>query len=161
MEIYTILSSPLGKLTLSCDENCITGLWMEGQAHFAATLTGDAKRDDHPLLQQAKQWLDAYFAGERPEPLPLKPKGTPFQTLVWQLLSEIPYGHTVTYGQLAALAAQRMGRQILSAQAIGNAVGRNPISIFIPCHRVVGIKDPTAYAGGAERKKFLLSLEKD
>lgn len=159
MEIYTTYLSPIGELTVSCDGTHITGLWLQGQAHFAATLSTNAQKADHPLLTQAKQWLDGYFAGQRPGKLPLKPRGTPFQQLVWQLLQDIPYGNTVTYGQLAGIAASRLGRETMSARAIGNAVARNPISILIPCHRVVGKKDLTGYAGGLERKQFLLTLE--
>ena len=113
------------------------------------------------VLSKTKQWLDDYFAGCSPDfAPPLKPQGTPFQELVWQLLLGIPYGATTTYGELAQAVARRLGKSCMSAQAVGQAVGKNPIAIIIPCHRVVGTKGQlTGYAGGLERKEFLLALE--
>jgi methylated-DNA-[protein]-cysteine S-methyltransferase len=130
---------------------------MEGQAY---TLEGQRAGND-PVLEAARTWLENYFAGERPEPqqLPLNPKGTEFQKRVWRLLLEIPYGQVTTYGALAAKLAQERGGK-MSAQAIGGAVGRNPISIIIPCHRVIGANGRlTGYAGGLWRKQALLRLE--
>ena len=113
------------------------------------------------VLAKTKRWLDGYFAGRRPDfAPPLKPQGTPFQELVWQLLLGIPYGATTTYGELAQAVARRLGKERMSAQAVGQAVGHNPIAVIIPCHRVVGSKGQlTGYAGGLERKKALLELE--
>ena len=113
------------------------------------------------VLSKTKQWLDDYFAGRRPDfAPPLKPQGTPFQELVWQLLLDIPYGATTTYGELAQAVAQRLGKERMSAQAVGQAVGHNPIAVIIPCHRVLGKNGQlTGYAGGLERKKALLALE--
>ena len=115
-----------------------------------------------PVTAAAADWLDRYFAGKRPDPseLPLKPEGSPFRQAVWQLLLEIPYGQVTTYGQLAKKMAELMGRQSMSAQAVGGAVGHNLISIIIPCHRVVGTDGSlTGYAGGLEKKIRLLELE--
>ena len=113
------------------------------------------------VLSKTKRWLDGYFAGRRPDfAPPLKPQGTHFQELVWQLLLDIPYGATTTYGELAQAVAQRLGKERMSAQAVGQAVGHNPIAVIIPCHRVVGKNGQlTGYAGGLERKKALLALE--
>lgn len=155
--MYTIVDSPLGALTLTSEDRYLTGLWMEGQAY---TLEGQ-KPGNSPVLEAARAWLGDYFAGERPEPawLSLSPKGTAFQKRVWQLLLEIPYGQVTTYGALAAKLAQERGGK-MSAQAIGGAVGRNPISIIIPCHRVIGANGGlTGYAGGLWRKEALLRLE--
>lgn len=148
-----VCDSPLGPLTLTSDGAALTGLWFSGQKASPAILP--PKDDNHPIFLQTKDWLARYFAGTAPAPqeLPLAPKGTPFCRKVWQLLCEIPYGGTVTYGVLA--------QQLTTApRAIGNAVGRNPISIIIPCHRVVGANGAlTGYAGGLTRKTYLLTLE--
>lgn len=153
--IYTVLSSPLGPLTAAAEGGALTGLWLEGQKYFAATLAPDAcRQDDASLFQALARWLADYFDGGRaPCPLPLAPGGTPFQQRVWAALREIPYGTVVTYGDLA--------RNLGSApRAVGGAVGRNPLSIVIPCHRVVGGGGAlTGYAGGIDRKRFLLTLE--
>ena len=155
-------SSPLGELLLAADETGLTGAWFEGQKYFARTLTGERIERETSVLAEAKRWLDRYFSGEAPDRLPpLHPQGSDFQKAVWELLVRIPYGRTVTYGELAAaLAAQQQGRARMSAQAVGGAVGHNPISILIPCHRVVGSDGSlTGYAGGVERKARLLQLE--
>jgi len=162
--VYTTdYASPVGVLTLASDGVNLTGLWMAGQRYFAATLTGQREnRDGLPVLLAAKVWLERYFAGEKPSAaeLPLALRGSPFRQTVWQLLREIPYGEVTTYGALAQEAASRLGRETMSAQAVGGAVGHNPISIIIPCHRVVG-KDGslTGYAGGLAVKTALLRLE--
>ena len=153
---YAEYPSPLGTLLLICEENALTGLWMNRQAPSAGS------REDHPVLKQVVLWLDSYFRGE-PEPIrfPLEPKGTPFQKQVWQILLEIPYGQTRSYGDIAREMAGRLGKETMSAQAVGQAVGKNPISILIPCHRVVGAKGQlTGYAGGLEKKIWLLHHEK-
>lgn len=151
--------SPVGQLTLAADGQAITGLWLEGQKYFCAGLSEYVKEKDLPAFQQAEAYLAAYFSGSPLPPLPpLRPAGTAFQRAVWALLAEIPYGQTRTYGALAA-ELRRRGTSA-APRAVGAAVGRNPISILIPCHRVVGAGGSlTGYAGGLERKRFLLELE--
>ena len=146
--------SPVGVLTLAGEGESLAGLWLEGQKYFGAGLELAAE-GGAPALEAAKDWLDRYFAGERPAPSELKlaPVGTAFQRAVWAQLCEIPYGQTVTYGELAKCLSS-------SARAVGSAVGRNPISIIVPCHRVLGADGSlTGYAGGVERKKWLLFHE--
>ena len=153
MDLISRYDSPLGEIVLAADGDALIGLWFAGQAHFGAGLR-EAADGDCAVLREAKAWLDAYFAGKTPESTPkLAPRGTAFQQKVWAELLRIPRGGTVTYGELA----ERLGSH---ARAVGGAVGRNPISILIPCHRVVG-KDGslTGYAGGTERKKALLQIE--
>lgn len=156
----TTLPSPLGPLTLASDGAAITGLWLAGQKYFASTLDIHASpAPDLPVFGQAAAWLTAYFTGAPlPAMPPLAPSGSPFRQAVWALLREIPYGATTTYG---ALAQALRARGIAAApQAVGGAVGHNPISILIPCHRVVGADGSlTGYAGGVEKKRFLLKLE--
>ena len=163
MNYSTSYSSPVGKLFLATCENQLVGLWQEGQKYFPKeeALKG-IKAKDIPVLKAAKQWLDHYFLGEQPHPsqLPLAPFGSAFRQEVWSLLCEIPYGKVVSYGELAKEVAARMGRQSMSAQAVGGAVGHNPLSIIIPCHRVVGSTGSfTGYAGGLATKKKLLEWE--
>ena len=153
MDLLSYYASPLGEIVLAADGDALIGLWFSGQAHFGAGLRG-AEEGDCAVLREAKAWLDDYFAGKAPETLPkLRPRGTEFQKKVWAALMRIPRGETVTYGALA----EKLGSH---ARAVGGAVGRNPISIMIPCHRVVG-KDGslTGYAGGTERKAALLKIE--
>jgi len=159
--MFTItLPSPLGPLTLASDGAAITGLWLAGQKYFASTLDIHASpAPDLPVFGQAAAWLDAYFSkAPLPAMPPLAPSGSPFRQAVWALLRKIPYGATTTYG---ALAQALRARGIAAApQAVGGAVGHNPISILIPCHRVVGADGSlTGYAGGVEKKRFLLELE--
>lgn len=154
--------SPLGVLTLVCDETekALAGLWLYGQKYFLSGLEKLPPRGDPPIFAQARDWLDRYFAGAKPESgeLPLSPEGSEFQRAVWAELEHIPYGTTTTYGGLAA-ALNREGRKT-SPRVVGGAVGRNPISIVIPCHRVVGADGTlTGYAGGVERKEWLLRHE--
>lgn len=148
-------SSPLGMLTVAAEENLITVLVIDGQKYMERHLKGKTIEREAPILKQAEQWLDRYFSGEKPDPaeLSLSPKGSEFQKRVWKELLKIPYGMTDTYGGIA----ERLGS---SARAVGSAVGRNPISILIPCHRVLGRDGSlTGYAGGVENKKKLLELE--
>ncbi len=151
-------ASPVGELLLASRGEALTGLWLEGQRYYCAGLTGEGvPRDDLPVFAAIRAWLDAYFRGENPDlaGIPLAPEGTPFQREVWRELLKIPYGGTDTYGGIAA----RLQRPS-SARAVGGAVGRNPISILIPCHRVLGADGSlTGYAGGVERKRALLALE--
>lgn len=154
--------SPLGALTLASDGEALTGLWLPGQKYFAAGLPPDAAEgSDLPVFRQTAAWLAAYFAGEELPPMPqLRPEGTAFRQVVWALLSDIPYGETVTYGDLAAQLQKR--GLFASPRAVGGAVGHNPISILIPCHRVLGAGGRlTGYAGGLAAKEALLTLEKE
>lgn len=154
--------SPLGPLLLAEKDGGLMGLWIEGQKYFPTQREGWEEQPDAPALVSAAQWLDAYFAGQAPSPgtLPLRPEGSAFRLAVWKLLCEIPYGQVTTYGALAIKLAASRGVPHLSAQAVGGAVGHNPLSILIPCHRVVGADGSlTGYAGGIERKKALLTLE--
>ena len=153
--------SPLGRILLAADERGLTGLWFEGQKYFARTLSTECEERETPALADAAHWLDVYFSGHEPDfTPPLHPAGTPFQRTVWALLGQIPYGETTTYGALAQTLAARVGLASMSAQAVGGAVGHNPVSIIVPCHRVVGADGSlTGYAGGIERKIVLLCLE--
>ncbi len=155
--------SPLGRILLASDGESLTGLWFAGQKHFAKGLARAAEERELPVFQTACRWLDIYFSGQQPDfSLPLHLQGTVFQQQVWQILRTIPYGKTMTYGQLAAILAQKRGLTHMSAQAVGSAVGSNPISVVVPCHRVVGANGSlTGYAGGLERKKALLALEQE
>lgn len=156
MTYYTYFSSPVGNITAVCRDGAITHLRLEGQREIP--LTQAARKDDEPVLLELRQWLEDYFAGKNPDApsLPLVPSGTPFQMAVWEKLRQIPYGQTVTYGQIA----RSMGKERMSAQAVGQAVGRNPISILIPCHRVIGANGSlTGYDGGITKKITLLTLE--
>lgn len=155
--------SPVGRLTLASDGLNLAGLWMEGQKYFGGTVPGEMRLNEElEVFSRAKDWLDRYFNGKKPEPseLPLAPVGGEFRQTVWELLCEIPYGELTTYGQIAREAAKRLQRESMSAQAVGGAVGHNPISIIIPCHRVVGTGGSlTGYAGGLDKKIWLLKHE--
>lgn len=161
----TIYQSPLGDITLACDEQGenLVGLWLAGQKyHGGAAAKKQVNKCDSPVLQRTMLWLERYFAGEEPNisELPLAPGGSEFRQSVWQILCEIPYGEVVTYGDIAKRIAVKQNRQGMSAQAVGGAVGHNPISIIIPCHRVVGADGSlTGYAGGIKTKIKLLELE--
>ncbi len=162
MQYTTEYASPLGSMLLSADDTGITGVWFTGQTYYARGLAPNTISQETPVLQEAKLWLDIYFSGQEPDfVLPLHPVGTVFQQTIWQLLSGIPYGETISYGKLATMYAQQQGLHSMSAQAVGNAVGKNPISILIPCHRVVGNRGQlTGYAGGIDKKAKLLQLER-
>ena len=146
---------------LAADETGLRGLWFDGQKYFARDLSAERIEQNTPALTEAKRWLDIYFAGKEPDFLPpLHPTGSAFRRRVWDLLLRIPYGQTVTYGQLAQQLAAQQDLAHMSAQAVGGAVGHNAISIIIPCHRVVGTGgNLTGYAGGIDRKVQLLTLE--
>lgn len=154
-------ASPIGVLMLASDGDNITGLWMKEQKYFASTLGKNAGEKKLPVFIEAKNWLDSYFNGENPSmTLPLRPEGSGFRQAVWDMLCAIPYGSVVTYGDIAKAMAAKAGLSTMSAQAVGGAVGHNPISIFIPCHRVVGTNGSlTGYAGGIDKKILLLNLE--
>lgn len=153
--------APLGRILLAADEAGLTGLWFDGAKYFADGLPAERTEQETPILSETRRWLDLYFAGKNPGFLPpLHPVGSAFQQAVWALLLQIPYGQTVTYGELARQLAEKHGRPRMSAQAVGGAVGHNKISIIIPCHRVVGTGGSlTGYAGGIDRKVQLLALE--
>lgn len=163
MIYYAKYKSPLGLITIAGSENALSGLWIEGQKYYAETVKEEmVEKSDLPVLQAAKQWLDDYFAGKKPDinSLPLAPQGSEFRRSVWKILCEIPYGETITYGDISKQIAAKMNRETMSSQAVGGAVGHNPISIIIPCHRVVGSGgNLTGYAGGLNIKIKLLELE--
>lgn len=163
MYFSTTYESPVGELTLASDGKDLCGLWLEGQKYHGATIPEPMHKDDGAEpFGQARAWLDSYFAGNNPDPatLPLAPIGSEFQKLVWQLLLEIPYGGLSTYGDLAKEVAVRRNGKRTAALAVGGAVGHNPISIIIPCHRVVGADGSlTGYAGGLGKKTWLLEHE--
>lgn len=153
--------SPLGGILLAADETGVTGLWFDGQKYFARGLSAERVERDTPALSAARRWLDIYFTGREPDFIPpLHPIGSGFRQSVWELLLQIPYGQTATYGQIARQLAAKAGLPHMSAQAVGGAVGHNEISIIIPCHRVVGTNGSlTGYGGGIARKVKLLELE--
>jgi methylated-DNA-[protein]-cysteine S-methyltransferase len=156
------IESPLGALTVSSDGRNICGLWIEGQKYFGKTLGKDVSEQDLPIFEDVQRWLAVYFSGGEPGfTPPLMPKGSLFQKLIWSSLCKIPYGKTTTYGELAKQFEQAGGGNRTSARAVGGAVGRNPISILIPCHRVIGKNGGlTGYAGGVAVKIKLLELER-
>lgn len=154
--------SPLGGITIAAEEGALTGLWFDGQKFFGDTLCEVSEEKELPIFAQCDRWLDIYFSGKEPDLAPpIRLHSTSFRMDVWKILREIPYGKTVTYGEIAAEMARRRGLVRMSAQAVGNAVSRNPISLIVPCHRVVGANGAlTGYAGGIEKKAKLLALEK-
>lgn len=153
--------SPLGTILLAADDEGITGLWFESQKYFAAKLDAENEERETAAITAACAWLDEYFAGMQPETeVPLHIEGTPFQKEVWEILLSIPYGETMTYGEIAQRIAKARGLERMSSQAVGGAVGHNGISIIVPCHRVVGSNGSlTGYAGGISKKVQLLKLE--
>ena len=161
----TVFPSPIGILTLACgsDGKTLAGLWLEGQKYHGDTIPEAlTTKNDMPIFTAAKKWLYKYFAGEKPaiSELPLAPIGGEFRQGVWNILCEIPYGEVITYGDIAKKMAKKMNKGSMSGQAVGGAVGHNPISIIIPCHRVVGSNGSlTGYAGGVKTKIKLLELE--
>ncbi len=162
MEYTNEYVSPLGKILLASDGHALTGLWFEGQKYFAAKLERDHEEKDLPVFAQVAEWLALYFNGKNPAfTPPLTLKGTPFQKEVWEAMLAIPFGQTTTYAKIAAEIARRRGLASMSAQAVGSAVAHNPISLIIPCHRVVGSDGSlTGYAGGIEKKEWLLAMER-
>ena len=150
-------SSPLGSITMASDGTSLTGLWFDGQKFFGSTLPPVTETGDLPVFEETRRWLDLYFQGKQPDfTPPLTLEGSPFRQAVWKILLTIPYGHTMTYGGIA----RQMGNTKMSAQAVGGAVGHNPISIIVPCHRVLGSGGClTGYAAGIAVKQALLDLE--
>ena len=161
MQYTSQYQSPLGEILIAADEKGLTGLWFFGQKYFALHLDKENVVEETKILKDTKKWLDVYFSGKEPSfKLPLHLTGTDFQNEVWKILCSIPYGKTMTYGQIANILAKRRGIAKMSAQAVGGAVGHNEISIIVPCHRVVGSQGSlTGYAGGIDRKIALLKLE--
>lgn len=162
MNYYSYYQSPLGQLTLASDGEFLVGLWFDGQKYDKATLSADKEKNDTiPIFQRTKAWLDEYFKGNDPGEIPpIKLTGSSFRKMVSEIMLSIPFGKTVTYGQIADEVARRTGRQKMSSQAVGGAVGHNPIGIIVPCHRVVGTSGSlTGYAGGIDKKIFLLVNE--
>ena len=153
-------ASPLGGMTLVSDGTALVGLYFDGQKYAAEGLDATRTQKNLPIFEEARRWLDVYFSGRKPDfTPPTAPAGTAFQQSVWEILRTIPYGQTVTYGAIARRIEQNTGCR-MSAQAVGGAVGRNPISIIIPCHRVLGADGSlTGYAGGLDKKEYLLGLE--
>ena len=158
-----IYKSPFGELLIAEKDHGLIGLWIEGQKYYLSSIKEEMQETkESTVLNQAADWLDRYFAGEQPEnsELPLAPGGSEFRKEIWQFLCEIPYGEVTTYGEISKAYAKRHGREHMSAQAIGGAIAHNPISIIIPCHRVIGTNgDLTGYAGGIDRKVWLLKHE--
>lgn len=154
-------NSPLGVITLAGSSEALTGLWFDGQKYFGDNLPNEYKQDRLPVFDETVKWLDIYFSGRNPGFMPpLSFNASPFRKTVWEILLTIPYGKTMTYGEIADKIAAQKGIESMSAQAVGGAVGHNPISIIVPCHRVVGTNGSlTGYAGGIERKAKLLELE--
>ena len=154
-------NSPLGGIMLAADEIGLTGLWFNGQKYFARSLPAGYTEQNTPALSEAKRWLEVYFTGKKPDFMPpLHIVGSAFRRAVWEILLQIPYGKTTTYGEIARQHAKKQKLPRMSAQAVGGAVGHNEISIIIPCHRVVGTNGSlTGYAGGIDKKIKLLELE--
>ena len=154
--------SPLGGITEASDGKSLIGLWFDGQKYFADTLDSDSEEKRLPVFEQTDRWLDIYFSGREPDfTPPLSMKTTAFRKAVWKILLTIPYGKTITYGEIADKIAKQKNIARMSAQAVGGAVGHNPVSLIIPCHRVVGTNGSlTGYAGGIDKKIKLLTLER-
>ncbi|MBR2570574.1 MAG: methylated-DNA--[Clostridia bacterium] len=161
MDYTQHFDSPLGGITLACDGEALIGLWFDGQKHFGAALKPEHAEKRMPVLEEAERWLLIYFSGEAPDfTPPLSLRGTAFQKQVWEALLTVPYGGTATYAEIASRAAKRAGTGAC-ARAAGSAIARNPVSLIVPCHRVVGADGSlTGYAGGVRRKQALLSLER-
>lgn len=163
MEYKNSYISPLGRILLTSDEIGLTGLAFEGQENAARGLDLESEEKETTLFSDVKKWLDIYFSGMEPDfQIPIHLTGTGFQMRVWEILCAVPYGETTTYGAIAKQIAHERGILKMSGQAVGNAVGRNPVSVIVPCHRVIGAKgDLTGYAGGIERKAELLKIEQN
>ena len=161
--IYTYkYNSPLGLITLASNGESLTGLWFDGQKYFGDTQPDNYREKSLPVFEETAAWLDIYFSGKNPDfTPPLFFNATPFRQAVWEILLTIPYGKTMTYGEISDKITAQNGLKKMSAQAVGGAVGHNSISIIVPCHRVVGTSGSlTGYAGGIERKIKLPELEK-
>ena len=166
MTYFHHYDSPLGAMTMSSDGEALTGLWFDGQRYSGPGTDEVPEEKMLPVFTETVRWLDMYFRGEIPAFLPkirisTAPAKTPFRLAVWGILYDIPYGQTVTYGEIAEIMAEKTGKTYMSPQAVGGAVGHNPIALIIPCHRVIGADDSlTGYAAGTDKKEALLELEK-
>ncbi len=162
MEYINHYNSPLGGITLASNGKELTGLWFDNQKYFGNTLSKEYEEKELPIFYETYKWLDIYFSGRKPDfTPPLYMKTTEFRKNVWEIMLTIPYGQTMTYGQIAEIIAKQKGLPKMSAQAVGGAVGHNSISLIIPCHRVVGTNgNLTGYAGGIDKKIKLLTMEK-
>lgn len=163
--IYTsTYKSPIGNLLIASKDNKLVGLWMENQKYYLSNFKEEiVEIENLEILERTKKWLDRYFNGEKPKinELEISPIGSEFRKSVWEILKSIPYGEVITYNDIAKELAKQKGIKKMSAQAVGGAVGHNPISIIIPCHRVVGTNGSlTGYAGGIKKKIYLLEHEK-
>lgn len=162
MDYTAQYNSPMGEMTMASDGEGLTGLWFEGQRFFGATLTREHEvQEDLPVFDMTRRWLEIFFEGKCPNfTPPLILQGSDFRLRVWRQLLQVPYGNTTTYGELARRLAEESDTRV-SAQAVGGAVGHNPIALIVPCHRVVGSDGSlTGYEGGLERKMRLLALER-
>ncbi len=161
MHFTSTYQSPLGEILIAADDIGIVGIWFKDAKYYARCLDKENEPKETPVIKKLKQWLDIYFQGKEPDfDLPVHMTGTPFQLEVWNILREIPYGTTVTYNEIAKKIAKSKGLERMSAQAVGTAVGKNSISLVVPCHRVVGTNNGLAgYAGGIDKKIALLKLE--
>ena len=162
MQYTSHYESPIGGILLAADQKGLTGLWFDGQKYYANHLDSEHEEKNLPIFEETKRWLTIYFSGREPDFTPsLHIQGSSFQLAVWEILQKIPYGETMTYGEIAEIIAKQKGLPHMSAQAVGGAVGHNRISIIVPCHRVVGTNGSlTGYAGGIDKKVKLLALEK-
>ena len=161
MQYTSIYNSPVGEILLVADDAGVVGVWLKGQKYYAHCLSGENRPEETPNIRELKRWLDVYFSGSQPDFEPrIHMIGTPFQIEVWNILRGIPYGKTTTYSAIAKQIATKRGLKSMSAQAVGSAVGKNNLSIVIPCHRVIASNNSLAgYAGGIDKKLFLLKLE--
>lgn len=161
MQYTARYETPLGRVLLAADETGLTGLWFDGAKYYAAGLAPQHVEKEAPAFGMTREWLACYFSGQKPDFLPpLHMTGSSFRIRVWELLLQIPYGQTMSYGELATQIAKERGLARMSAQAVGGAVAHNPVSIIVPCHRMVGADGSlTGYAGGIARKEALLKLE--
>ncbi len=163
MYYSTTYQSPMGTITLACEGNNLIGLWLDSQKYHGSKILEKAtEKNDLQAFHSTKKWLDKYFTGKKPDisELPLAPIGGEFRQDIWKILCEIPYGKVITYNDIAKKMAKKRSKERMSCQAVGGAVGHNPISIIIPCHRVVGSNGSlTGYAGGIDKKIKLLELE--
>lgn len=162
MQYISHYESPLGTMLMACDEIGLTGLWLDGQKYYASCLLAGCLEKNTRIFEETKHWLSIYFSGREPDFMPaLHLMGSPFRLEVWEILRRIPYGTVITYGEIAKEIAGNRGAGKMSARAVGGAVGHNPVSIIVPCHRVVGVNGRlTGYAGGLDKKIKLLTLEK-
>lgn len=161
MQYTNYYCSPIGKMLLAAHGTNLTGLWFEGGKYYDAVLDSEHEEKELPVFETVKKWLDIYFTGKNPDfTPPVHLQGSPFRILVWNILKEIPYGQTITYKDIANRVAAEKGLPRMSAQAVGGAVAHNPVSIIIPCHRVIGSDGSlTGYAGGIDKKVKLLQYE--